>query len=392
MDKKELLGEKMKSKLYMLISFFLIFSLSLHYGCGDGKANKTSSTKDSTATDSTSRVNEDEEKRKEEEKEQELIPVEITRVKKGDIADYILLSSNLETEKMADIYSRVQGIVEKIRLSEGDFVRKGQVLLELEAEEYLLAEERARVNYQKQEADFNRLKAMFDKNLVSKEEYQAAEYATKGLEIEWKQANLNLSYTKITSPLTGVIGDRLIKLGDRIQPTDKLFSVINTEEMIANVYVPEKEFGNIKKGQKVHIVSDHVQNERFQGWVKRLSPVVDPQSGTFKVTIGVRNQENKLTAGMFVNAHIVTDVHKDVVLIPKTAVVYESDLMNVFVVKDSVARRITLDVGFQDHEKVESLAEIIEGDKIIVIGQSGLKDSTAVKVVSERDTHIALKD
>jgi membrane fusion protein (multidrug efflux system) len=383
------LGEKMKFRLFLTIITFLILSLSFQLGCGEGKAESDSTT---NAADSSAQLTKEENKNTGQDEGIELVPVEVTTVKTGDIADYILLSSNLETEKMADVYSRVQGIVDKIRYSEGDFVQKGEVLLDLEAEEYVLAEQRSRLNYQKQKADFDRLKAMFDKNLISREEYQQAEFATKGLEIEWKQAQLNLSYTKITSPLSGVIGDRLVKLGDRIQPTDKLFSVIDTEEMIAHVYVPEKEFGIIKKNQQVYITSDHVRKSQFQGWVKRLSPIVDPQSGTFKVTVGIRNQGKQLTAGMFVNIHIVTDVHKNVILIPKTAIVYESDLMNVFVVKDSIACRITLKPGFQDHEKVESLENIVQGDKIIVIGQSGLKDSTAVKIVRERENLLSLNN
>ncbi len=107
------------------------------------------------------------------------------------------------------------------------------------------------------------------------------------------------------------------------------------------------------------------------------------------MTIGVKNIENQLRSGMFVNAHIVIDTHEDVVLIPKTAIVYENEMMNIFVVRDSIAHKVALDVGFQDHEKVESLSKIEEGDKVIVVGQAGLKDQTKVKIVSERKIEFA---
>jgi len=160
--------------------------------------------------------------------------------------------------------------------------------------------------------------------------------------------------------------------------------------MIAVVYTPEKELGNLRKNQTAYISSDNISDRRFTGWIKRVSPVVDPQSGTFKVTIGVKNVDNQLRAGMFVNAHIVIDTHEEAVLIPKTAIVYENEMMNVFVVRDSLAHKIVLKVGFQDHEKVESLAEIEEGDKVIVVGQAGLKDQTKVKIVSERKIDFAV--
>jgi len=343
---------------------------------------------DSIKNDSTKASTDENAKKK---RDQEAIPVEVTTIQRGTISDYILLSTNLETEKMTDVYSRIEGMVQEINFQEGDKVKKDQILLKLEADEYRLAAERAKLNYLRQKADFERMEAMFQKDLLSKEEFDQAKFATQGLEVDYEQAQLNYSYTRIKAPISGVIGDRLIKIGDRIQPQNKLFTIINTEEMIAVVYAPEKELGNLRKNQNAYISSDNIPGMRFKGWIKRVSPVVDPQSGTFKVTIGVKNQDNKLRAGMFVNAHIIVDTHEDAVLIPKTAIVYENEMMNVFVVRDSIAHKIVLEVGYQDHEKVESLKEIDAGDKVIVVGQAGLKDQTKVKIVSERKIEFALR-
>ncbi len=368
--------------------------------CGDGSAenkdsrqNENESDSSAVTSDSTKAVGDSVDKSgdKKAGPSIEAVPVEVTTVKKGTISDYILLSANLETEKMTDVYSRVQGLVQQIFVEEGDRVNKNKILAKLEANEYELAEKRAQLNYLKQESDFKRLQEMYDKDLLSKEEFEQAEFTSEGLKVDWEQAQLNLSYTRITSPIEGIIGDRLIKLGDRINPTDKLFTVINTDEMIAVVYAPEKELGIIEKNQPAYISSDNIRGERFTGWIKRVSPVVDPQSGTFKVTIGVRNKRDKLRAGMFVNAHIVTATHENAILIPKTAIVYENEAMNVFIVRDSLAHKLVLDVGFQDHEKVESLSGIQEGDKVIVVGQAGLKDKTKVVIVSERENSFAIR-
>jgi len=377
----------------VLLTFFLITQFNCSCG-GGGAQNDGLSNSDSTKTDSTKvdSVNgEQTGEGKENEEKADLIPVEVTTIKRGMISDFILLSANLETEKMADIYSRVQGLVDNILAEEGDYVKKGQVLMKLEADEYVLAEEKARLNYLNQKSDYERLDAMYQENLLSKEEFEKAKFTLQGFEVDWKQAKLNLSYTRITTPIAGVVGDRLIKQGDRIQPSDKLFTVINTNEMIAVVYAPEKELGNVMKNQPAYLTSDHLADEQFEGWIKRVSPVVDPQSGTFKITIGVKNKKNTLRAGMFVNTHIVTATHDNAVLIPKTAIVYENEQMSVFVVKDSIANKITLNVGFQDHEKVESLEGIEEGDKIIIVGQAGLKDKTKVRIVNERNNDLAFR-
>ncbi|WP_456442983.1 efflux RND transporter periplasmic adaptor subunit [Caldithrix abyssi] len=321
----------------------------------------------------------------------ERVPVEVMPVLRGDIAKYLLISSNLETEVMADVYSRIQGIVEKIYKEEGQYVEKGEVMLELEAREYELSEQKARVEYEQQKRNFDRLKAMFEKNLLSQEEFEKARYALEATEIAWKQAKLQLDFTKVRSPITGRVGQRLTKIGERIQPTDKLFSVVDNSQVIAVVYVPEKNMREVKIGQRAYITSDHFAGQRFEGWVKRLSPVVDPSSGTFKVTVGVRNRSSILRPGMFVNVHIILDTHKDVVLVPKTAIVYENENMYAYVVRDSIAHRVKIQPGYEDNEKVEVLKDIEEGEMIIVVGQAGMKDQTPVRIVNIRENVLVSK-
>lgn len=351
---------------------------------GENKAN--SSHNDSTAqrADTTGDPAEETGQDRNTVNDEDLIPVEVTTVGLGDISDFILLSSNLETEVMADVYSRVQGIVETVHKEEGQYVAKGDTLLSLEAEENKLAERRARVEYDKQLKNYERMKEMYNKELLSDDEFENARFALEAAKIAWEETKLTLDYMQIQSPIDGWIGERLAKVGARIQLTNKLFTVVNKSQVIAVVWVPEKNINQIRVGQPVKLTSDHITGASFDGWVKRISPVVDPSSGTFKVTVGVRNVGSALRPGMFVNVHIIIDTHEDVVLIPKTAVVYEKEYMNVFVVRDSVAHKIRLDVGFEDNEKIESMTGIEPGEKIIVVGQAGMKDQTRVHIVTER--------
>ncbi len=316
----------------------------------------------------------------------ERVPVEVLPVTRGDISNYILLSSNLETEVMADVYSRVQGIVEEIYKEEGQYVKKGEILLKLEAREYELTVRKAQIEYNQQLSNYKRLEVMHSKSLLSDEEFEKARFALEASQVQLDEAKLNLGYTEVRSPIAGRVGERLAKIGRRIQPTDKLFSVVDNSQVIAVVYVPEKSLNQLKIGQKAVVTSDNLSGKEFRAWIKRISPVVDPSSGTFKVTVGVRNSGNQLRPGMFVNVHIVLDTHKNVVLIPKSAIVYENEDMNVFVVRDSVAHKVRLQVGYEDNEKVESLKGIEAGENIIVIGQAGMKDRTPVNVVTVRKT------
>lgn len=363
-----------RKAISVLLLLFLLVSV-VQFSCSKGEA--THESKENAESDSTST--------KEKNNDEELIPVEVATVKNGEISAFILLSSNLETEKMADVFSRVQGLADSLFVEEGEQVTKNEILMSLEADEHKLAERQAFVSYQKQKNAFDRASAMHEKKLLSKEEFEQAKFMAESERLAWQQAKLNLDYTQIKSPIAGVVAERTCRLGDRIQPTDKLFTIINNEEMIAVVHVPEKEIERVKKGQSAYITSDNLADRKFPGWVKRVSPAVDPQSGTFKVTVGVRNTRGMLRPGMFVNVHIITDTHPEAVLIPKMAIVYDNENMNVFVVRDSVAHRITLDSGYQDPQYVEALSKIKAGEKIIVVGQAGLKDQSKVKIVMERE-------
>ncbi len=369
----------MKKKLIPFIAFIGVFIFTQCGGDARGRIDK----EDSSATSRDSLEKGD---RKEAEK---TVPVEVVEAARGDISNYILLSSNIETEIMADVYARVQGIVEKIYKEEGDYVKKGEVLLSLEPEQYALAEQAAAVEYRKQLAKYERLKKMHEKKLLSDEEYDDAKYTLDAMRIKWDEAKLNLDFMKVRSPINGRVGERLAKIGKRIQPSDKLFSVVNNQEVIAVVYVPEKNINQLKVGQQAYIFSENIRSKPFPAWIKRISPVVDPQSGTFKVTLGVKNENQLLRPGMFVNAHIITDTHKNVLLIPKAAVVYENQYMNVYVVRDSVAHKIQLNAGYEDADKIEALNGINEGDKIIIVGQAGMKDKTRVNIVFDRGVVIA---
>lgn len=169
--------------------------------------------------------------------------------------------------------------------------------------------------------------------------------------------------------------------GNLIGQSTKLFTLVNMNEKILKVYVAESEVGKLEVGQPVKLSSDFLRDREFEGRIKRISPVVDPESGTFTATVELLSDDPVLRPGMFLNVQIILDTRDDAVLVPKKAVVYESGVPYVFAVEDTVARRIRLDIGFENSYSIEALSDIAEGDEIIVVGQSGLKDLAKVKVV-----------
>ena len=374
----------MKNTFKMLGTTFILVSLALFTACGNQEAgSEEKSDADSTKTDSSKLASENEGKEKNE-NDLDSVPVETIGVWRGEMSSYILLSSTIETEQYVDVYPYLTGIVAKLLAEEGDELKKGDPLLELDAEEYLLAEAKARTQLKSLESEFRRIKAQFDKELLSKEEFDKANYNLEQSRISWKEAKLNLDRTTVRAPIDGVVSLRNVRQGDRVTATVHLYSMVNLDNIIATVHVPERELTVIKRGQLTYLTSDYLADKRFEGYVKRISPIVNPETGTFKVTIGLDLDHEGLRPGMFVNAYIITMTNDNALILNKDAIVYDGNKRFVFVVKDSLAYKLPVKVGFEDASRVEIIEGLSDSDKVIIVGQNGLRDKAKVKVVKQR--------
>lgn len=349
----------------------------------EANSDSTNAEADSLSVNSDSTKNEKDKKDKKGEKpEEDAVPVEAITIKAGNVSSSLLYSATIETEEEVDVFPQVTGIIERILVEEGDVVKKSDVLVQLDDDEYRLMAEKAKVNYEQAMSDYKRSKQIFEKKLISDNEYETARFTMEKAKIEWEQAELTLERCKIKTPIPGVVAERFIKSGDRILTSTKLFHVVNHDRMIATVHIPAKDAQLCEKGQRVIVTSDVLGNKNFEGWVKRQSPVIDAQSGTMKITVGIKPHQHELKAGMFVNVFIITGTHEDVPLVPKNAIVYDGEKQFVFTIsEDSLAHRIHLKSGYSDPYNIEALEGVEVGDKMVIVGQSALKDKTRVRVV-----------
>ena len=319
------------------------------------------------------------------------IPVETMLARQGVISSYLLFNSTVETEAAVEIYPQISGLVERIVAEEGDRVEEGDTLLFIDDDQLRLAAEEAEVNFVHLEKGFERTEEMSRRKLISKQEFENKRYEMDQARLRRERAKLELEHSIIRVPFSGVITERHVQVGARVGPSSNLFSLIKLDDMITRVFVPGQYLMAISADQEAMITSDFLQGKRFEGWVKRISPVVDPKSGTFKVTVGVRDRWEFMRPGIFVNVQIITDTHEEAVLIPKQAIVYDGGDRFVFAVRDSMASRVKLDGGFEDGESIEALATIEPGTPIIIVGQNGLKDQAKVKIVNA-DSSVAEGD
>ena len=319
-----------------------------------------------------------------EEDKVESIPVEAALVTSSDMAAFYTGTATLEADKQAVVVSQITGVVLEINAEEGDFVEAGYVLASVETDRYALEVERANAALQRLETDYQRKKELFNKKLVSTEDYERVSAEYEAQKAAYKLAKLDLAYTRIRAPISGYISERMIRVGNLVTLHQPVYHITSYDPLLAVLHVPERELRVLSKGLEVSVALDAWPGELFNGEVIRISPVIDPSTGTFRVTVEVRDQAQMLKPGLFGRVEILYDMHEDVAIIPRSAVITEDEFSHVFVIDDerTVSRR-TIELGYENKGYIEVLTGLEKGETVVTAGKGSLSDGTRVEIVGE---------
>ncbi|CAN5476516.1 efflux RND transporter periplasmic adaptor subunit [soil metagenome] len=311
-----------------------------------------------------------------------LIPVEVSNVSRGDISAYYSNTATLEAEQEATVVSKVRGIIEDLNVEEGDQVKAGQIIARIEDEQYQIEASRAKATLDRLSNEFQRNKELFERNLISAEAFQNSQYEYESQVATHDLALLNLVNTSVRSPISGVVSERFVKKGNMIGADQQLYRVTVFNPLMAVLHVPEHEMSKIRIDQRVELRADALPNQLFVGYVKRMSPVVDTQTGTFKVTVYMDETDGLLRPGMFSRVKIVYDTRQNTRMIPRSSVITEDLFHSVFVIRDSLAFKKNIQTGYNNGQNIE-VTDGLEDDEIVVtIGQGSLQDSSKVSIIN----------
>jgi membrane fusion protein (multidrug efflux system) len=309
------------------------------------------------------------------------IPVAIDLARTGAISTYYTATGTLEVEKQADVVARVTGIVTSIAVEEGDTVDDGHPLLEIGNGEYELRLAQAESKRRDLKAKFDRLETM-SRDLISVEEYETARNDLATAEAEEGLARLNVSYATVTAPFRGRIVRRLADVGQNVTLNTPLFTIADFEPLLARVHVPAREFKSLATLQPVELVLD-ASASRLRGHIKLVSPVIDPTTGTIKVTVEISEYPPAVRPGDFAKVRIVTESRDGVTLVPRAAVFSDKGDQVVYVVSENVAERRVVSLGFGDDERAEILSGVQPGERVVVKGQRSLKHGSRVRILED---------
>jgi RND family efflux transporter MFP subunit len=308
-------------------------------------------------------------------------PVEITEVHRGRIATYLTTTTTLEPRNSATLVAKRTGEVKALIAEEGQWVEKGAVLARLEDEAARLAVERAEVEAEMTKRELDRGQQLKAQGYMSDQEIEATELKKRSAQVALAQARHDLEQTRIVAPFAGRVSERLIQLGETVTAGKECFRVVDMTPLLARIYFPERELGRVRVGQPATVTIDSRPDRSFQAKVSLVNPVVDRGSGTFKVTLEVHDSEGVLKPGSFARAQIRTGEFDDALVLPRRAMLEEDGESYVYVAKGDTVARVGVRLGAVAGDSAQVLAGLVPGDRVVTVGQGGLKPGARIKSV-----------
>ena len=315
--------------------------------------------------------------------------MELAEVKRGMIESILERSAPLESEVRVEVKARTSNPAIELLVEEGDKVDKGQVLLRLENDKQKNDYDQARSQLDKTQIEFERQENLYKDNLISEQAFRNAKFDLNQRQLSAETAKRQLEYTEVRAPIRGTITLRSVKVGENVTTGSTIFEIIDFESTVAVVHVPEQYLPQLRPDMAARLISNTLGDKIFPAQVKRISPIVEARAGTIKVTVGMK-ELGALRPGMWVDVELVLETKQEALLIPKKSIVYDNDQTFAFKLHNDtngvkrVKRQLVLPEN-ADKVHIEPTDGFAVGEKVVVAGQSGLKENSRIRELGDPD-------
>ena len=341
--------------------------------------------------DKTSQVTQDKKGQKgkdNKDEEEVIINVESVTIRQGNATSVFRTTTILEADLESAVTSKASGIVLQINVEVGDKVEEGDVLAILESDVQRLQFESANANYQKSLNNYERAKTLLKKGLANKESVENLKFETRSLKTNLSQAKLDLDFTKITAPISGVITKRNIKKGNLIQLNTQVYEIVNFDSLQAIINVPEDKWNLFKNGLEANFSFTSL-TDIIKGKIIRIDPIVNSATGTFKVVVDIDDSQQvdyNLRPGLFGRTEIVLDKHENTLLVSKDAVIREDEIAYLYEVNDdnSITKK-NIKIGYEMDNDLEILSGISVDKRVVTTGKNNVSEESTVEVIEYND-------
>lgn len=361
----------------------------------------------------------------------EMIAVTATPAVQQPLTRFISVSGTLTAQEDAEVAAEVAGRVVATPIERGSRVGQGAILIQISDTEVAAQAREAEANAAQLEArlgmasgaafdvervpevanaraaqvlaqtEFERTKQLQSQQLVSRSEFDQrqaqADAAQRQYEVARNGAEQNyqalmgararvqlarkaLADTQVRAPFEGVVGERMVSVGDYVTRGAKVATIMRISPLRLELTVPAQYLKTVATGRTVHLDVDAYAGERFSGEVRFVSPALKSDTRALVVEAIVQNADGRLKPGLFATARIEQAEQTPAILIPKTAVSTIGEVSRVFVVKGDTAEERLVTLGQEAGDNVEATSGINAGDRVIVGGRERLRDGAAITI------------
>lgn len=294
--------------------------------------------------------------------------VNVLKISKTDFSDSILAMGTIKGFAQVNLGFQVAGTVSAFYFREGDEVKGGQIIAQLDPQEQLLKYEKTKVNY-------DNAQSLYDLGAIIPAKLEEAR-------INIELAETDLGKTAIIAPSDGILGSRDVEVGSAITPNMKIGVFLDIDDVFAEVGIMEREINKVVLGQSVKINVDAYPDLDFGGTVTNVAPMVKGKSKTLNVKVQIANPYRLLLPGMFVRVRIKIFETKNAIIIPRPALKKVKGAYHVFTVnQNNKAEFKTVKLGYVTTDNVQITEGINEGELVVVNGMEELKDGAKVQIM-----------
>lgn len=315
------------------------------------------------------------------------VPVSVAAVETGTVSSYIRSTANLVSDNEVKVLSESEGRIVRLLVDEGDWVSKGQTLATLDRGDTGIDLAKRRVKAENSRLVYERGERMLSEGLISQETFEKLRMENEMSRQEVAESEYRIGKTAIRAPFSGRITSRLVEQGQHVSPAGEMFVLADFDPLVAYIHLPEKEVLGLKPGRESRITLKADESVAFRGRIRQISPVVDPATGTVKVTVeAVAPLPGAVRPGGFVTIDILRESRPGSVLLPRQAVLREMQSAHVFVANNGVAERRAVQLGMEEGERIQVLSGVRAGERVIVAGQGSLKQGSPVEILAASGT------
>lgn len=310
------------------------------------------------------------------------VPVEVAQASRRAVAASYTGTAALEPLAESQVVAKTSGVALAVLVEEGQPVTAGQPLVRLDPDRARLAVAQSEAQLRKLENSYRRAQQLIGQQLISSADVDQLKYDLDNARAQYRLATLELSYTTVVAPISGVIASRSIKTGNFVQINTPIFRIVDDSRLEAALNVPERELATLKRGQPVTLLADALPGRSFAGRVDRVAPVVDSGSGTFRVVCIFDEGAQALQPGMFGRIRIDYDQRADALVVPRLALLDDGEPA-VYRVREGKVARVPVKLGYAEGPWVEIRDGLAEGDQVVTAGKVALRDGSAVQVIGQ---------